>query len=462
MINQITKSTGTAGQVLSCVGDSRLVTLTKQLATSGEGQVWHTDWPGHIAKLYYHPTYDRIHKLEVMIAHPPTNPNEEISHISFAWPKALLKDTAGNSVGFVMPEIANSIGLFDVYNPQRRRKVLPAFNWLYLHVTAMNIASITQAIHAKGYVLGDIKPQNILVTNQALPSIIDTDSFQVKDPATGQVFRCLVGSEGFTPPELLERDLAQLDQTEENDRFRLGVIIHLLLFGDQPFKGLWTGAGDSPDPNQLLRLGHWPYGVSPLIQPSPLTIPLDTVHPELQQCFLRCFNDGHWQPNLRPTPPEWLKALKVAIADLKACRHVNCHYYSQHYGHCYWCDRKKELGIDVFSKATLSREQRRARHQDNVETLVKPWKQTINTANTYLDVRRVVPSLSRLKALSLRLLNLGIKYTILAGVLSIIIGAVFFLGKIFVVQEDIDATLFNLFLLIGLFVFWSYLTQSSD
>ncbi|MBT9316725.1 hypothetical protein [Leptothoe spongobia] len=225
MINQMTKSTGTAGQVLGCVGDSRSVKLTNQLATSGEGQVWHTDWPGHIAKLYYHPTYERIRKLEVMIAHPPTNPNESINHVSFAWPKALLQDAMGKSVGFVMPEIANSIGLFDVYNPQRRRKVLPGFNWLYLHVTAMNIASITQAIHAKGYVLGDIKPQNILVNNQALPSIIDTDSFQVSDPATGRVFRCLVGSEGFTPPELLDRDLAQFDQTEGNDRFRL-VLIH--------------------------------------------------------------------------------------------------------------------------------------------------------------------------------------------------------------------------------------------
>lgn len=105
-------------------------------------------------------------------------------------------------------------------NPQRRRAVLPGFNWLYLHVTAMNIASITQAIHAKGYVLGDIKPQNILVNNQALPSVIDTDSFQVRDPQTGEVFRCPVGSEGFTPPELLGQDLAAIDQTAGHDRFR--------------------------------------------------------------------------------------------------------------------------------------------------------------------------------------------------------------------------------------------------
>ncbi|MBE9140598.1 hypothetical protein IQ254_25925, partial [Nodosilinea sp. LEGE 07088] len=68
-ITQTAKSAGTAGQVLGCVGHSRSVTLTRLLATSGEGQVWHTNWPGHVAKLYFNPSGDRIRKLEVMIAH---------------------------------------------------------------------------------------------------------------------------------------------------------------------------------------------------------------------------------------------------------------------------------------------------------------------------------------------------------------------------------------------------------
>ena len=470
MTSQIIKNTGTAGQVLGCVGYSRSVKLTGLLATSGEGQVWHTDWPGYVAKLYYCPSPDRIRKLEVMVANPPTDPNAAISHNSFAWPKALLQDGLGRPVGFIMPEIANSVGLFDVYNPQRRRTVLPGFNWMYLHVTAMNIASITQAIHAKGYVLGDIKPQNILVNNQALPSVIDTDSFQVRDPNTGQVFRCPVGSEGFTPPELLGRDLAQIDQTEGNDRFRLGVIIHLLLFGDQPFKGVWTGWGESPDPNMLLSQGYWPYGSTTLIQPGPLTIPLQTVHPEVQQCFLRCFNEGHRNPEQRPTPTEWLKALKLAAADLKACRRVNCHYYSQHRGRCYWCDRKKELGIDVFAKAVLSREQQQARNQARVETLIQPVKQAVNAASTYVSEHRIVPSLPHLHKPGLTVPKLPplqvpypwIKYSVTAGLLLTATLAVVLIVKLFMAQENPESIVFSTFLFIGLLVLWSRLTKSAD
>lgn len=219
-----------------------------------------------------------------------------------------------------------------------------------MHTVAQNIASIIQAIHAFGYVLGDIKPQNILVNNRALPSIIDTDSFQVRHPNNSHLYRCLVGSEGFTPVELLGQDFSTVEQTEVHDRFRLAVIIYLLLFGNHPFQGQWTGEGDSPEPTELVRSGFWPHNPNSLIKPSARTIPLNIVHPEIQQCFLRCFNDGHTQPHLRPTAQEWKKALESSRNQLVACNLVDSHRYShsQSYGNCYWCERAIQINFDVF------------------------------------------------------------------------------------------------------------------
>jgi DNA-binding helix-hairpin-helix protein with protein kinase domain len=334
---------------LICTRTGKPIELVQQLASSGEGEIWRTNQSGVLAKVYYAPRPKRIQKLEVMIAHPPKDPNAHINHISFAWPTELLQDRAGTPVGFLMPEVAQAVDLLEVYNPLRRRTALPSFNWMYLHATAMNIASLVWAIHNAGYVLGDLKPQNILVTDGALPSIIDTDSFQVCHPQTGQLFRCPVGSEGFTPAELMDKDLTTVEQTEIHDRFRLGVICYLLLFGDHPFKGKWTGPDDSPDPNELLRKGWWPYAVQSPIQPSLLTVPLTTVHPILQDCFRRCFNDGYLNPSLRPTAAEWMKAFRVAIADLKRCRQVHTHVFSASTGPCYWCARSKKLGMDIFA-----------------------------------------------------------------------------------------------------------------
>ncbi len=339
------------GQRLICTNTRQPVNLVAVIGRSGEGEVWSTDRPGMCAKIYHADKADRVRKLEVMIAHPPRDPNAHLNHISFAWPQSLLQDGNGAIVGFLMPQIDDSVQLLDVYNPQRRRKVLPGFNWLYLHTTAMNIASIMWAIHEAGYVIGDVKPQNILVDNRALPAIIDTDSFQVRHPGTGEVFTCPVGSEGFTPVELLGQDLAFVAQTEVHDRFRLAVIIYLLLLGDFPFKGRWCGSGDSPEPHELLRQGWWPYAPHSLIQPGPLTIPLSVVHPAVEQCFRQCFTVGHRDPSQRPTAQDWVNVLQVAVADLTVCRRVRNHYYRTTLGKCYWCDRQAQLGVDVFPAA---------------------------------------------------------------------------------------------------------------
>jgi len=72
------------------------------------------------------------------------------------------------------------------------------------------------------------------------------------------------------------------------------------------------------------------------------------VHPAIRECFLKCFNDGHKNPNLRPTAREWLEALRTGNNNLTICGRVDSHYYSRTFGNCYWCDRSTNLGVDIF------------------------------------------------------------------------------------------------------------------
>ncbi len=334
--------------VLTRSSDRQTVSLSKQVADSGEGEVWETNFSDILAKIYHDPTPERIEKLKAMLANPPVDPMKCKNHISIAFPQDLLLDGGGNCVGFLMPAVRSSRELPSIYHPRLRRRNAPGFNWYYLHVTALNTAWIIQAIHEKGYVLGDIKPQNILVSDRALVAVIDTDSFQVRDSKTRKVYRCTVGSDGFTPVELLGKDFSTTDQSEIHDRFRLAVLIHYLLFGYHPFSGEWTGTGESPDQTELIRKGFWYGGNNSLICPSQTTISLDVVHPGIKRLFLKCFNDGHASPHLRPTAEDWHNALKVAVNNLTICSQVDSHFYSQGYGKCYWCERSVTLGIDIF------------------------------------------------------------------------------------------------------------------
>ncbi|BAT54051.1 Serine/Threonine protein kinase with WD40 repeats [Nostoc sp. NIES-3756] len=330
----------------------RYISLEKRLASSGEGEVWQTNFSGYLAKIYHFPKPEHLKKLQLMLANPPEDPTNTQNHISIAWVKDLLMDGNGNCVGFIMPAINQAKELLYVYNPQYRLKQAPGFNWYYLHTAAYNLALIISELHAKGYIVGDINPKNILVNDQGLISIIDTDSFQVSDSIEGIIYRCAVGLEGFTPPELLNKNLSSINQTRYHDRFRLAVVIHHLLFGYHPFIGKWTGYGDVPEQNELIRQGFWLYGRNTPLQLTQNIIPLKVVHPEIQKLFLKCFNDGHNSPILRPSAQDWCNALKLALSDLKTCVHIANHSYSKIYGNCYWCERTNQLGCDIFPNIT--------------------------------------------------------------------------------------------------------------
>ncbi|REJ40445.1 MAG: serine/threonine-protein kinase pkn1 [Microcystis flos-aquae TF09] len=337
-----------------CQLQNRWITLTQELANSGEAKVWHTNFNGYLAKIYHNPHNERVDKLQLMVRNRPSDPNVHLNHISFAWPYSILEDKQGKVVGFLMPEVVGSETLLKLCTPIMRRKYKLETNWYFLHVVARNIAAIIQAIHLKGYVLGDIKLENILVNNRALPTIIDTDSFQVSDPYSGKIYRCLVGSEGFTPAELIGVNIADVDQTEVHDRFRLGVVIYYLLFSGPPFRGLWQGGGDSLEQSELIRRGLWPFSGDKLLVPSDTTIPLNILHPDLHALFLRCFNEGHKFPHRRPTAKEWCDTLEAALNEVIPCGKVDNHYYSRRYGKCYWCERFSDLNFDIFPGKSIA------------------------------------------------------------------------------------------------------------
>ncbi|MBO3463147.1 tetratricopeptide repeat protein [Aetokthonos hydrillicola Thurmond2011] len=326
------------------------INLAATLGRGGEACIYTvaTD-PDLVAKVYHKPTVEQAHKLEVMIAHPPENPTANLGHISIAWPIELLRSAEGSDrvVGFLMPRIQGMRPSIDFYNPRTRRQNCPLFNYQYLVRAARNLAAAFASLHASGYCVGDVNESNILVSDTALVTVVDTDSFQVRDPNSNFVYRCPVGKPEFTPPELQNKTFAECERTVTHDLFGLAVLIfQFLMEGTHPFSGIFQGYGDPPAYEARIAQGHFTYSQKRRIPyiPTPISPPWEILHPSLQDLFVRSFEDGYNNPELRPTAQTWLSALTETENSLVSCSVNSQHRYSNHLHKCPWCERTLQLG----------------------------------------------------------------------------------------------------------------------
>jgi len=336
--------------------NGRSIVLDRKLGSGGEADIYSIGGqPGLVGKIYFRHSPVRQAKLKAMIGTPPADPTGSQGHISICWPKALLFNQAGAGVGFLMHrvDVSTSVPVFRLYNPQDRQQIAPGFTWGYLLRTAANIASVVEAIHACGYVVGDLNESNFLVSDCALVTLVDCDSMQVPDRG-GRVFRCTVGKPDFTAPELQGCDFSQADRTPVHDNFALGVLIfQLLMEGVHPHAGVWRGHGDPPSLEERIRSGSCPYAGSPSISPMPVALPFEFIPSTLKALVVRCFGYGHKNPASRPSPREWREGLTAVEKNLSICQANRRHVYPVHLSVCPWCERTVLLqGFDPFASVS--------------------------------------------------------------------------------------------------------------
>jgi TPR repeat protein/serine/threonine protein kinase len=317
------------------------------VGSGGEADVYRLDsHPQFVVKKYHAGRVPPVEKLQLMLKNPPADPTLKQNHVSIAWITDLLYDQKEQICGYVMPEISEGRLLFNSYNPSLRRKHFPGFSWKHLHRTARNLSSAIAAIHSRGYVIGDLNESNILVQADTLITIIDTDSFQVRD-SSGKCFRCPVGKAEYTAPEIQRACLSEIDRNEYHDRFSMGIILFLLLMeGSHPFRG----KGEPAELHERIRKNLFPYSRSGDFSQAPaISLPFSALYKDLQELFRRCFIDGVKSPEKRPSALEWVSALKIAEENLVCCSVNPCHYYQKSSHKCIWCERAALMrGTDCF------------------------------------------------------------------------------------------------------------------
>lgn len=330
------------------------------LAEGREGVVFRIREPeGTALKVYFPDVLARkgtvlAAKIRPMVANPPEDRTRSQGHVSLAWPSAVALDAGGSFAGYVMPFIDTplSVELQVMASPSDRRHGprtpdwAAGFTWEHLLGVAVNLASITQALHDAGYVIGDFNGRDVLVARNALVTLVGCDSLQVPAPSPtgGPAFLCEVLRPEFTPPELLHADLARTVRAPSSDLFPLAVHIYqLLMEGRHPFAGIWHGPGDEPQREELAGQGLFAQAGDRRLTPQAGTPPFAILSPEVQALFFRAFVDGADRPAVRPSGAEWVRDLEALAATLVTCEAVEAHRYPAHLGGaCPWCQLEEE------------------------------------------------------------------------------------------------------------------------
>jgi serine/threonine protein kinase len=302
----------------------------------GEGQVHRIIAPS-LYKNYclkiFHPNQrhaEREPKLSYMIKHSPSELIGEKYMI--CWPTELVYDK-NQFVGFIMPlAFEGSISLYDICRPTMKKNLDDKWHKFNLSISqgvilrlklCANLAIAIHKIHQMNhYMLVDMKPQNILLTNLGTISIIDLDSIQIADGSTVTYPAHAVTAE-YIPPEGHSN---QLHPSQDYiplswDRFSLAVVFYEVLFGLPPFAATYKGKYKDCDTiAEKIKHGLFPHAAKSkkyLESLPPLHNNFERLPKPLTDLFLQAFIKGHNLPEARPSAEKWGRSLYQEITKIK-------------------------------------------------------------------------------------------------------------------------------------------------
>ena len=295
---------------------------------------------------------DTARKLAVMTANPPAVTRSR--HFRITWPIALITDRKENglTLGYLMPRMDGDtyrhIGSY--FNPSRRRRMLTnrkrGYTYLHLLRMARNLALAVDRIHRHGALVGDLNSRNVLAGDHGRVAIIDTDSFQVSDPATGEMIRCLVGTPEYTSPRLQGTEFSCIDRTRGDDLFALAVMLYqLLMQGSHPFAGTMNRKTTTEAQHVASRIaeGAFAHQRGPKAPISP-TANAALIWEDLP--LKRQFRAAFQETRPRTTARAWAQAIDKAAASARRCRASDLHWHLRRY--CTWCRYKTQTGLEPF------------------------------------------------------------------------------------------------------------------
>ncbi|MFE1443699.1 hypothetical protein [Streptomyces sp. NPDC058739] len=344
--------------------------LTERIGAGSEGLVYAVGHDGTlVAKLVPDPADPvayrrRVERLVRQRREPRTVRLLAGTPQRVAWPLAAVRTLRADVEGYLMPDLRRDFLPFaSLLTPAGRQDALPGATWATALAAAEALARLLADLHAEGYVVGDLNPDNLWADAHGRVGMADVDSWQFTDGH--DVFPGRMRTPGYTAPERMapertgpepagacdgapgpgERARLPVPPDESTDAFALAVLVHQLLMG-----GLHPFAGHPADGDYRSLDDNVLHGRCRLLDRTsvvlPRTAPPADLLPRALGTLLRAAFSGSGP---RPTAAVWAGELAAARAPgrLTRCTERATHVHTAERPWCPWCDQARR-GQDSY------------------------------------------------------------------------------------------------------------------
>lgn len=301
--------------------EGRRLILDKKIAEGGEGTVFSVvGLPDMLVKIFNDKKVNSAErsfysrkKVELLLE------SNIRKRPDVCFPVAKVTDKNGNYIGYIMPKadgismnrllIGSQTTIKEYFGENTNRKQTVELCIAFLKAVKF--------LHDNNIVIGDIRPENIIVKNPTEIAIIDTDSFQLNE------FTCPVGIPLYTAPERITDDFKMINKStfmkkKSDDCFAVATILFQILMpakepysksdsAEEDLEAIKNGIFAYPHPNMSQRAttaqapkGNWRFCWSHTYR---------DVRAMLYETFMK--GSEHYLPENRYTVNDWLKVFKL-------------------------------------------------------------------------------------------------------------------------------------------------------
>ena len=200
------------------------VRLKRSVGKGGEGEIFETDVPKVVCKIYKPEklTDLRKDKIELMLT-------RDLNQQGITWPKDYVVNQNGEFVGYTMSK-AHGVPLQPtIFVKPHFEKRLPSWTRKDLAIVCLKFLEHMQKLHDANILVGDINPLNVLVNADSNDVwLVDTDSFQIEG------YPCPVGTVNFTAPEIQGQNYGTFLRTKDHELFAVATMLFMILLPGKP------------------------------------------------------------------------------------------------------------------------------------------------------------------------------------------------------------------------------------